>query len=705
MFRSRFYPSLEGIITINQNDKIVSTQKYDWTTSPYWRQLIEPRNLWLGWQKVRTNRGGAGGDGVSIAAFEHSAAPRIDRLAADLAHGRYRPGPLRRVAVPKRHGGERELAIPCIVDRVVQTTAAQLISPVLEAGFHRASFAYRPGRGVVQAVQAVLRYRREGYRWAAEGDVAHCFDEIPHDQLLDRLEHGIGDPRLTDLVALWLQAYAPEGLGIPQGSPISPLLCNLHLDAVDAAIDGHGVRLVRYADDFVILTKNESKARSALEDMAAQLRFQGLSLNPEKSRVVPADQALRFLGHVFIRSLAFKEVEAGDDLVVPPDAPSEELLEQWVALSNRERVEEEEEVDPRPSRLRALYLLEPGATLSVRNQSFLALGPEELDARGEPHRAGRLVEHAKRIDRIEIGPHASADWEALGLAAAHGVPLAMVDGHGGTVGWLSGPGDIRGRRVLAQACFLADPARQETLAMAIVHGRVRNQYLHLQRLNRSRSDPDLAAGAVELKRMTKGLPQRARSAEANGLEGNAARIYWPLYAKALGRDFEFSWEEWHRERRPPPDPVNACLGYLCGILERDLRAAVEHAGLHPGMAGLHTARDGADSLIYDLMEGFRAALPEAILATMLARSQLRPEHFVVREEVNGAGNRARDCRIELAGRRALIQGYESWISRPIKSRRSSKFVTWRALLDEEARAMADLFLGEADSFTPYEIDY
>jgi CRISPR-associated protein Cas1 len=258
---------------------------------------------------------------------------------------------------------------------------------------------------------------------------------------------------------------------------------------------------------------------------------------------------------------------------------------------------------------------------------------------------------------------------------------------------------------MAQARFLADPQRQERLAMAIVRGRVRNQYLHLQRLNRSRHDADLAAGAVAIKRLAMQLPDRAPASRANGLEGNAARLYWPLYAKALAGNFAFSWQDWHRNRRPPPDPVNACLGYLSALLERDIRVAVERAGLHPGMGALHSAREGADALIYDLMEGFRAALPEAILATMIARSQIRPDMFVIRAERDEMGQENRSCRMEIVARRALIQGYESWLSRPVKSRRSGQRLLWRALMEEEARAMADCLLGVAEAFSPYEIDY
>ena len=170
-------------------------------------------------------------------------------------------------------------------------------------------------------------------------------------------------------------------------------------------------------------------------------------------------------------------------------------------------------------------------------------------------------------------------------------------------------------------------------------------------------------------------------------------------------EFLFEWESWRRQRRPPPDPINACLGYLAALLERDLRVAVERAGLHPGIGALHATRDDGNALVYDLMEGFRAGVSETILAAQIGRRALRPEMFVVRVERNEAGDPVANCRMELAARRALIQAHEGWLSRPIESRRTMKKITWRALFDEEAQALADLFLGEVDSFVPYEIDY
>jgi CRISPR-associated protein Cas1 len=665
---------------------------------PLFSQLATRGGLWLGWQKVRTNAGGSGGDGVSMAAFERSAPARLETLSAALRDGHYRPGPYRHVLIPKKHGGERPLDIPCIGDRVVQTAAAMLLTPIVDPLLEDESFAYRPGKSVGQAVAAVVRARRAGYRWTAEGDVAHCFEEIPHAPLLETLFAACGDRALVDLVGLWLECFAPMGIGIPQGSPISPMLCNLHLDAVDEAITGHGVKLVRFGDDFVLMTKSEGEAAAALEKMAGLLRTYGLSLNPDKTHIRAFDQSLRFLGHVFTRSMAWKEVEV-DDAPAFPDAPPEEILARY-EVPSPEAIEMDQG-EARDRRLSVLYVVESGCRLTIRNEAFVV--EAKLPEGGRVMR-GCLMVHANRLDRIEIGPHSSADWEALSLAAAHGVPVAMTDGWGQTMGWWNGAGDMRATRILAQAKYLADAARVDALATSIVRGRVRNQRAMLRRLNRDRKDPDIVAAAREIEKVVRilkaadGLPLET----VRGYEGLAGKHYWPALVPVFDPAFGY---QGLRERRPPPDPINACLGYLYALLERDIRVAIERAGLHPGMGCLHVARAGNEALIYDLMEAFRAPVSEAVLTAMAGRRQIKPDHFTIIDAIDDAGHHNPSCRMEKAVRKALIEGHESWLGRTIQSRRTGQKILWRALFEEEARALGAVFAGEVEAFVPYELDH
>jgi CRISPR-associated protein Cas1 len=224
----------------------------------------------------------------------------------------------------------------------------------------------------------------------------------------------------------------------------------------------------------------------------------------------------------------------------------------------------------------------------------------------------------------------------------------------------------------------------------------------LRRLNRARKDADLAAACVEIDRIRKRIPANTPAASALGYEGSAAAVYWPALRPVFEPGFAFRGL---RERRPPPDPINACLGYLYALLERDIRVAVERAGLHPGMGALHVARDGGDALVYDLMEAFRAPVSEAILTTLCGRRAVRPDMFVITDIIDEAGAHAPCCRMEGVAKRALIQGHESWLARTIRSRRSGQSILWRALFEEEARALGALFAGEAGAFVPYELDY
>ena len=201
------------------------------------------------WDRVRANAGASGGDNVTIERFAAAADHRIRRLAYDLRSGRYVPGPFRRVYIPKDSGGFRQLDIPCVADRIVQAAAALVLDPILDAEMEPSSFAYRRGKSVAQAVARIAALRRAGFTHVVDGDIRSCFENIPHEPLILRLERSVNDPVLVDLIWLWIEAFSPAGKGIPQGSPISPLLANLYLDEIDEAIEGKGVRVVRFADD------------------------------------------------------------------------------------------------------------------------------------------------------------------------------------------------------------------------------------------------------------------------------------------------------------------------------------------------------------------------------------------------------------------------------------------------------------------------
>ncbi len=276
--------------------------------------VLNPLNLLEAWERVRTNKGVGGVDGVSLGDFELNLQHNLDTLRNEVEYETYRPLPLLRVYIDKPSGdGTRPLSIPTIRDRVLQTAVTLKLTPLFEAEFEEVSFAYRQGRSVAQAVSMIERLRDKGYQWVVDADIHRYFDEVNHDLLMHEVEKLVSDKGILRLIRQWLTMTVVDrnhrftlNKGVPQGSPLSPLLANLFLDHLDETLLDKNLRLVRYADDFVVLCKSADKAADALAltgDILEQLR---LRFNRKKTRVVDFNTGFRFLGVQFIRSLAFK---------------------------------------------------------------------------------------------------------------------------------------------------------------------------------------------------------------------------------------------------------------------------------------------------------------------------------------------------------------------------------------------------------------
>jgi RNA-directed DNA polymerase len=261
------------------------------------------------WQQVRANAGAAGVDGQSIARFEAGADKYLTELAEALEHERYRPQAVRRVEIDKPGGGKRPLGIPTVKDRIVQTAVKRVIEPIFEKAFCPTSYGFRPGRGAKDALREVDALIRAGYTHVVDADLEQFFDRIDQTRLMGRLEEKISDGRMLSLLAGWLEQDIVQDTarwrptqGTPQGAVISPLLANVYLHPLDALMASLGYRMVRYADDFVILCRTPEEAEAALSRVQAWVAENGLSLHPDKTRLGDCSQqgqGFEFLGYRF----------------------------------------------------------------------------------------------------------------------------------------------------------------------------------------------------------------------------------------------------------------------------------------------------------------------------------------------------------------------------------------------------------------------
>ena len=272
------------------------------------------------WQEVRRNGGAGGVDGETVADIETDGVSRwLGELAWDLKAGTYRPDAVRRVLIPKkRRGGYRPLGIPCIRDRVAQTAAMLVLSPIIEADLPAEQYAYRPGRSALDAVNQVHRLVNTGHREAVDADLSDYFGQIPHAELLKSVARRVSDGRMLGWVKAWLEMAVEEDdgkggtrrtnrarrkrKGTPQGSPISPLLSNLYMRRfiLGWRVLGYARRfkahIVNYADDFVVLGQAPSATmRTAVESLMQRLK---LTVNAEKTRCCRLpEEPIEFLGY------------------------------------------------------------------------------------------------------------------------------------------------------------------------------------------------------------------------------------------------------------------------------------------------------------------------------------------------------------------------------------------------------------------------
>lgn len=233
----------------------------------------------------------------------------MQALRDELKTGTYQPQPVRRHWIEKLGSSEkRPLGIPAVRDRVVQTALRNVLEPIFEHRFALRSYGFRPGRGCKDALRRVDHLLKAGFTWVLDADLKGYFDSIPHEQLIAAVEEEITDGRIIDLLAAYLKAGVMDGLefwiperGMPQGAVISPLLANLYLDPLDHMMAEEGYQMVRYADDFVILCRSEAEAQAARERVREWSQAHGLTLHPEKTRLVDATQegGFDFLGYHF----------------------------------------------------------------------------------------------------------------------------------------------------------------------------------------------------------------------------------------------------------------------------------------------------------------------------------------------------------------------------------------------------------------------
>lgn len=282
-----------------------------------WFSLIDKvytdRTLSLAWEKVRSNAGACGVDGITIARFEKDSESRLLAVKEHLKNGSYQPKPVKRVRIPKPGSKQtRPLGIPTVTDRVVQQAVRMVLEPIYEHRFSEHSYGFRPERSCRDALRRVDGQLAEGHTHVVDIDIQGYFDTIDQERLIELLKEDVSDGPLLEVIERFLKVgvledgdWEPSEEGTPQGGVISPLLSNLYLDGLDHLMESEGYAMTRYADDMVILCKSAEEAERALSRVREWMGQANLRLHPEKTHTVDmreAEASFDFLGYRFKRT-------------------------------------------------------------------------------------------------------------------------------------------------------------------------------------------------------------------------------------------------------------------------------------------------------------------------------------------------------------------------------------------------------------------
>ena len=268
-------------------------------------RLLEYERLYKGFKKVWKAKGAAGIDKQSLSDYTKNLEVNLKQLQKELKEKQYKPQPVKRVRIPKTGGGIRLLGIPAVRDRIVQQTLLDTLQPIFDPSFHPSSYGYRPKRSCHDAIKKATMFIREYDRkWVVDMDLSKCFDKLDHEIIIEGVKQKIADGSILELIEKFLKSgvmsndiWEASELGSPQGGVISPLLANIYLDKFDQEMKRRNHRIVRYADDILILCESRCGAENALNKASKILEKDlKLKVNKEKTHIVHSYKGVKFLG-------------------------------------------------------------------------------------------------------------------------------------------------------------------------------------------------------------------------------------------------------------------------------------------------------------------------------------------------------------------------------------------------------------------------
>lgn len=616
-----------------------------------YRSATRRESLEAAWRDVLQRADEDRGPSRAVRRFARDAERGLERLAATLSDGTYAPAPLAQFDIPKTGGGTRTLSIPQVRDRIVERAVLEVVSPLADPVLSPAAYAYRPGRGVEDAITQTAIWRDEGFPWVLRTDVDDCFDTIPKDEALRRLIRLVPDSQLVTLIDMLVHrpVLTPRGLretaGLAQGTSLSPLLMNLVLVDVDDALADAGFLHVRYADDITVVCRSATEAQRALRCATEALEVWGMRLGNDKTEIMSFADGFCFLGEDFGQRY-------------PP------------VISAEERVDQDSQ---------ALYVGRAGARVYLKEGRVVVESEDDVT----------LISHpAGRLERLVCFGPIGVSAGLRSWALSQGIEIVLLSKRGNYLGWMEGARGIRSARVRAIAVMGEEDPRRLEWCRIVAASKITHQVTVLRRMASRCEAESVRDETVRMRGYRSMLGEATSAEEIMGLEGAAARTYFDSWSRLLPQAVAFPG----RGSRPARDVTNSALNYGYAILLSQCVGALAAAGLDPNLGMLHGDDERRPSLGLDLMEEFRPIIVDSAVTVLVQQGRLGTEH--VREDRYKGG-----VLLTKEGKSRLVDAIERRMLQPARNAVPGCSGSWRRQIHRQAQRCGSYIDGHLEMWT------
>jgi len=723
-----------------------------------YNQIALPETLFQAWNKVVSNDGMAGYDKQSITDYSWRIEEHLADLGRQLLTGTYEPQPLLKLVMLKPSGKLRTLLIPTVMERVAQTAAAIVLTPLVESELGANTFAYRPGLSRMTAAREIERLRNLGYNWVVDADISSFFDTVDHPLLFQRFRELCDDEELLKLIARWLTAEIVDGqnpkvkntTGLPQGCPISPMLANLYLDKFDERMEQEGFMMVRFADDFLILCKSKPKAEAALQLSESALAELKLQLNNEKTRITTFAEGFKYLGYLFIRSLVLPtkmhpeewydklgklrlrkapksllhpaegdeeayELQTGDSGAITVTKETllqtefgEKLLQslekqqidvdQFLEKTAKEDALRQKEKHEALNKLYSPLL----NTLYLQEQgSILRKDGERFSVEKEGKQLNDII--VRRVDQILVLGNITLTTPAMQYCMKSNIPVTFTSQHGSYFGRLEATTADNSAIERFQYLRSLDEPFAFGIASRIVEAKIRNSRTMIQKRRAMawESNGEMKEKFDTTLTLMTSLAEHTKNCEnmdaLRGLEGKAAALYFELFGLLFKKELPFYTSAFRRVRRPPTDPVNSLLSFGYTLLHNNIFSLVRMKGMNPYIGFLHAEDKGNPALINDLVEEFRTIIDSMTLYT-LNKGVLRNKDFYYRKEKAG-------CFLSDEARKKFLELFEQRMWEESLDPQSGKSLNIRRHIESQVVKISEVLAGTRAVYEPWRTEW